>query len=244
MKLIKRLINLTLVSLTISAIGLPAIAQPPSSPPPSSSPNRTPPPHPDVERPGMSPLELLQLEQVQKELGLTQEQMDKLKKLAEQQPPPPQNQRSRGLGQQPPITAEQEQVFAQQAQAMRQQIEEVLDQEQLNRLRGFLIQANGFIPELNRARTRGNAPDDPLKLTPEQREKIADIQAQTQQSARNALQTARTRGNNPASTCQKLEEINEQSTEEIMSVLSQEQQEALEELQGPKLDLPNRTCNP
>lgn len=237
----RQILNLTVASLLLVTCSLPAIAQTRND---SRAPDATAlQVLPGADRPGSDPLQLLQLEEVQKELGLTPEQVAKLKQI-DQQAHSQLNQRSRGLGQQAQNPAQQRQALEKNADATRQKVAEVLKPDQLDRFRGIVLQVNGWTPELPSSRTRGTAPRDPLNLTPEQQKKVSSVQTQSQQQMSGKLQTTRTRGSNAADVCQQMEQLRTQRNEQALATLSNEQRATLEKMKGPEIALPARSCTP
>lgn len=231
-----RILNLTVVSVLLFAFSLTATAQAPNE-------KRPPAPTtlqmmPGADRPGSDPLQLLQVKEVQQELGLTKDQIAKLEKIAQKYRPQV-NQSSRGS------TQEQKIFLQRNVDESRQEVAKVLKPKQIDRFSQIVLQVNGWNPEPLVSRTRGttsNAPQDPLKLTLDQQKKLSGIQGETEQEMINTLQAFRTRGASAAELCQKMDQLREQRNQQMLSTLSEEQRAALEKLKGKPFVLPPRDC--
>lgn len=233
-----KLINLTLASLLVAVCAIPTEAQTPNE---SRMPDATTMQSlPGAARPGSDPLQLLQLEEVQKELKLTDAQIEQLKKISDQaHSQVTQSQRSRGTMKQTALTRGVE--------TTREEVASVLKPNQLERLRQVLLQVNGWSPEPAGTRTRGTNRPDPLRISSEQQKKLVSVNEQGQQQLRSNF--TRTRSTNAQEICntimsnrERMQPIREEKKEQVLASLSSEQRTTLDKLKGETFELQPPTC--
>ena len=182
--------------------------------------------------PGTNPLELLKLEQVQQELGLSKVQIEHLRQInaeidsklansAEIVPPNPTSGNSPDF---------------QQAERSREKVAQILNQEQLNRFKQIALQVYGWAIMSKEEVT------EILAITPEQNQELDLFRDQNQQKLSNSLQI--TQSNDPkecqkvlVNNYQKLIETSQESNQKLVSILDEEQVQTLEYMQGEKFDL-------
>jgi Spy/CpxP family protein refolding chaperone len=158
---------------------------------------------------------LLQQKSVQDELKLSEEQVKKIKELADKQ-----RESFRGLRD---LSQEERRTKMQEAaKANEKAVAEILKPEQLKRVKQISLQQQG-------ARALSN-PEvaTALNLTSEQKDKIKSIQ----EEARAARGQRGQRGRPDEETRKKLEEARKATNEKLMNVLTAEQKTKLKELSG------------
>lgn len=220
-----------IVPLMVAVCSLSAVAQqrpPAETSPPSSTENEA---LPGANRPGSDPLQLLlQSGEIQEKLELTDEQISQLKQV-DQQVRSSLGKRTRGVNESAELATQTDQA--------RKMVAEVLEPRQLSRLREILYQVNGqeAIDELSK----------PLGITSKQQEEIKEVRGMTDQKIRGDF--TRARSSSPQEVCQtvnanrqKLESVRSANYQESLKQLSDEQREALEELQGEKITLQPPPC--
>jgi hypothetical protein len=186
----------------------------------------------DQEIPGTNPLELLKLEQVQQELGLTTAQIEQLKqanaeiasKLANSgeivQPNP-------RIGNSPDFK---------QAERGREMVAKILSQEQLDRFKQIALQVYGWAIMSKEEVT------EILVITPEQNQKLDVFRDQNKQKLSNSLQIPK---NNDPKECQKvlvnnyhkLIESSQENNQKLVSILAEDQVQTLAYMRGERFDL-------
>ncbi len=243
------ILKLTLASLLISVWGLPSLSQN------SQQPNF---PGPEVMRdlpgamrPASDPLQLLQNKEVQKELNLTKEQIQKIDRVRTQA----QQQLSelrRGTNSQEDIKKQIEQT--------KQQIATILEPKQLERFREILLQINGWNPESppenpvsSKQTLISSTLSSPIQLTPEQQEDLQDLRQETQNNIGSHFAPPRTDTSSPPSRDQEfctpvntnrdsIEPILETYQQQSKTILTNEQQATLEELAGERFEIADAQC--
>jgi hypothetical protein len=195
---------------------------------------------PGASRPGSDPLQLIQAEQVQKELELSDNQIEQLQQI-DQQVRSQLNQRSRGI--------DTSQDMEKEVQDARQQVAGVLQPDQLERFREILLQVNGWAPEPPPSRSRGLNFQNPIQLNSEQQQELTDLQKEMQQSMRSSF--SRSRSSDPEAICrtvndnrEKIEPIRQAIQQQALEALTEEQQATLEELKGEPFALEPPDCRP
>ena len=211
----------------VLAVGL-ASAQP-GAPPPSGEPGQG--MHrgmgPGMMEHGGGPLGLLRLESVQKDLNLSDAQKEKIKELAKGTMP------ARASDAESPSPEERRARM----EAMRKSLAGILKPEQLDRLKQIQLQVQGpaalaMNPEAAKA----------LGITDDQRAKIKSLREEADGKMRTLFGSAR--GLPPEQRRAKfvenrdqLRQINKELRTKALEVLTPEQREKLDKLQGKKLDL-------
>jgi Spy/CpxP family protein refolding chaperone len=180
------------------------------------------------QRPGGGPgfgggtMFLLGQESIQKELKLSDEQVKKVKELAEKQ----------GGGRPDFQGLSREEIMKKMAERRKVQDEavaKILDAKQLKRVKQLQLQQQGVRALSNAEVAKA------LKLTDEQKDKIKDIQTKAREAAGGP------RGDRSPEAQKKREEARKATTEKVMGVLTAEQKTALKELQGEPFKFEPRT---
>ncbi len=193
---------------------------------------------------GMGEVFLLRSEQVQKELKLTDKQKEQLQKLAEDTRGDF-RERFRGLEglsreerekKLEEMREEMQKEAAKRAESMKKQLAEILDQDQLKRLRQIGLQQAGP------AALMQPAVAEAVGLTEKQKEEIQEIQRKTQEKSQSLWQEARggnreDRGAQFEQLRQKSREIREEGEKQAMAVLKPEQKQKLGEMMGEPFEL-------
>lgn len=244
------ILKLTLASVLISLWGLPSLsqnAQQPNFPGPQIMRDL-----PGAMRPASDPLQLLQSEKVQKELNLTNAQIQKIDRVRTQA----QQQLSEFRGR-----ANSPEDIKRQIEQTKQQIANILQPQQLQRFREILLQVNGWNPESpseNRVSSKQDSTtltlSSPIELTPEQQKELQDLQKETQEKIgrhfsppeRNIplSQNPSQKICNPVNTNRNsIEPLVEAYQEKTLEILSNEQQTTLEGLKGQPFEIADAQCN-
>ncbi len=187
---------------------------------------------------GGGPLALLRMEEVQKELELTDEQKSEIQKLAESQ----RGQRGQGGDRQNFQNLSQEerqQRFAQlreqaeaRAKETREKLAEILLPHQSERLDQLVIQQQG-INALNNPEVQAK-----LELTDDQKEKLRQVP----QELREQLFQGGGRGEGDAQARrEQFEKFRTEMESKMLAVLTDAQKQKFEELKGKKFDFPQPT---
>lgn len=111
-------------------------------------------------------------------------------------------------------------------------VSEILDKSQIERLNELSLQARG-----------AGALEDKevvaaLKLTDEQKKKLADIREEGNVAIQKAFEDARSGGGNRGEIRAKMEKMRKELGEKGMAVLSPEQRQQFEKMKGEKFDFP------
>jgi Spy/CpxP family protein refolding chaperone len=183
-------------------------------------------------------LGLLRLEQVQKELKLNEEQLAKVKKVTEELTAEMRKQYTalREIEDREKRQAKMTELADQYDQKAREKLRDVLAREQTMRLYQIRVQVRAVLESLT---SRYVA--DRLKLTEEQKKKLAkinkDVQAKRSElfrDMRDASQEQRTEA------FQKYRKLRSDADKEALAVLTAEQNKAFEEMKGKKIELEMR----
>ncbi len=176
--------------------------------------------------PGGGMFVLLRLEQVQKELNLSDEQKEKIKELAKEMMP---GRPSEGQAPSP----EDRRAMMEKVQ---KKLAEILKPEQLERLKQIQLQAQG-------AAALGN-PEvvKTLGITDDQRAKLKTLRDEADGKRRELIGSMRDlsreeRREKMAENQEKIRQIQKELMEKALAVLTPEQREKFEKLQGKKIDL-------
>jgi len=178
---------------------------------------------------------LLRLEQVQKEMKLSEEQTEKVAKLLEKL--------RTEMGQQYGALREIEDRDQRWAKAtelsdqfddkVREGLGDVVEREQMIRLYQIRLQVRAVVDSLANRYVAGR-----LKITDEQKEKLAQIAKETRAkqfelygSLRDASEEQR------GEVFQKLRKVRGDASEQALAVLTDEQKKAFEEMKGEKIEL-------
>lgn len=180
-------------------------------------------------------LSLLRLEQVQKELRLSEEQAAKVNKVTEELTAEMRKQYTtlREVEDRDQRRAKMTELADQFDGKVREQLRDVLAGEQMTRLYQIRAQVRAVVESLGSTYVAGR-----LKLTDEQKEKVArinkDMQAKRSElfgAMRDATQEQR------AEATEKLRKIRSDADKEALAVLTAEQSKAFQEMQGEKIEL-------
>jgi Spy/CpxP family protein refolding chaperone len=175
---------------------------------------------------------VISTEAVQKELGLSTEQTDKLKLITEEA-----QKSMRGLFQRPAEGEDREKARAAMQEKMQaaakeltSKVEAVLTPEQKKRLKEIQLQAQGI-----RALTNEEVVNA-LKITDEQKKKIEEIrEANRPQFGRGG------QGGGERPSFERFQEQQKETEAKIMDVLTAEQKSSFEAMKGKKFDMPRPT---
>ena len=249
----------SLVVLSACSQPQPNAQEPPLSPPPLTSGNMPesptngkPSPPNDVtfvrsmlegsDRPGASPMDLLQNPQVKKELNMTQEQSAKLQQIRSKQKEESHqtfsnldfgqldaNQREQKL-------SEMSEQLQKKARATQKEVTSIFKPEQLQRFKEITLQLYGW------GLLTSNQFIKELQITPQQQQQLVDLHKQTLRQA--SMNWPTPVNNTPEAQQvareayrQKMDLITRQSNQQALVILTPEQQKTLETLKGKKFEL-------
>lgn len=181
---------------------------------------------------GINPLELLKLEQVKQELELSTTQIENLKQINVEID-------SKLAKSEAIVSPNIESVNSpdfQQAESSREQVAQILSQEQLSRFKQIALQVYGWAIMSKEEVT------EILAITPEQNQELAGFRQQEQQKLRNYLQIPQSKNPNECqkvlvNNYEKLIETTQESNQKLSSILNEDQVQTLLYLQGEKFDL-------
>ena len=178
------------------------------------------------------------IEQVQKDLKLSEEQVAKVRKVAEQIGAKMREQFAaiREIEDREKRRAKMTELADQFDQKARQGLREVLAREQWRRLLQIRLQVRPVVDSLTSKRLASR-----LKLTEQQQKKVAQIakdmaakRSELFASMRDATQEQRTQA------IQKYMKMRADADEKALGLLTAEQKEAFEKMKGEKIELPTR----
>jgi len=172
---------------------------------------------------------LLMMPEVQRELGITEQQLQQIGQLMMQQ----REQMQALMPQMRDATPEQRQKMMEQAtQKWDEGISKILQPGQKSRLRELQLQAEGAM-----ALRRSDVAKE-LKLSEEQQKKIQEIGTQYQQKQMQLFQQGRGPGADWQALGQQMQQLRQQMDKEILAVLTAEQQEQWKKMQGKPFQFP------
>lgn len=183
-------------------------------------------------------LDLLRIEQVQKDLKLSDEVAAKVTEVREKLGAEMREKFAalREMEDREQRRAKMTELSDELDQKAREQLREVLSREQMMRLYQIRMQVRPAVESLTNRRVAGR-----LQLTEEQQQKLAQIskeaeakQSELRGSMRDATDEQRTE------VFQKLGKIRSDADEKALGVLTAEQKEAFEKMKGAKIELPAR----
>ncbi len=181
---------------------------------------------------------LLSQEQVQKELKLNEEQTGKVKQMVQKLREEMREQWTslREITDQEKRSAKMAELGDQMNRKARTQLQDVISREQMRRLYQIRMQIRGPVYTLNGKRSATR-----LKLTDEQRKKLAEIDKGLQQKVSEAIKGLRglsqeERGKRFA----ELGKLRQKADQDALKLLTAEQKEAFEKMQGKKFELQMR----
>lgn len=213
---------------------------------------------------GANRLALLRIEEVQKELGLTEDQIASINKLQEELRPmgrggrggggEGQPRRRRGGDNNPDVRVNGPERFFVQAQGGRPQFSEEdrarfreeaaarakKEREELAKILKpeQLKRLNEiYIQQAGVAALQDDEVAEQLKITDEQKEKFAKVREENQSAMRELFQDAGPDGDREAMRT-KMTELRKQNEEKTLAVLTDAQKKQFEEMKGKKFDMP------
>lgn len=182
---------------------------------------------------------LLQNEKVQKELNLTEEQKSKIRELVKGAL---EEMRERAGGMESLTPEQRRERFqklreqsAERAEKARKQLLEILSPGQLERLKQLRLQIQGLAvftdPEVASA----------LQLTEEQKQKLRQLHQEVQKQTREVWESARNlsreeREAKRGEFREKMQQIHKEAMSKALDILTPEQKEKFEKMQGEKFD--------
>jgi len=175
---------------------------------------------------------LLSLEQVQKELKLTDDQLAKVKEIGEKLRTEMREQYAglRDIQDVQERRTKMTELGDQFDEKARGQLREILSREQMMRLFQIRTQARGAVWALNNTRVA-----ERLKLTDEQKKKAAELQKATQDKMFEAF--SQMGDLSQEERREKFTKMRNEAEEKALGLLTAEQKEAFEKMKGAKLEL-------
>lgn len=181
-----------------------------------------------------SPLGLLRNASVQEHLKLTDEQKTQIQgafdDLNEQRRQLYEELRDVPAEQRAQKTAEIQKLVQQLTDETSQAMRSVLTPEQARRLEQILLQQQGL-----RALSDAKIAEQ-LKLTEDQQRRIAEVRSQSEKKRQNLVQQVAKRQIKPDEYQARLQELNTQTETDTLDVLTKQQREQFQELQGEKFE--------
>ena len=183
-------------------------------------------------------LGLLGIEQVQKDLNLSDEEVAKVKELQEKLGAAMREKAAaaREIEDRAQRRKKMTELRNESDRKVREELREILSKEQTMRLYQIRMQLRSAIDSLANKRVAGK-----LKLTDEQKEKLAQIQkdARAKRSElMSGLRNADAEQRREAMT--KARELRADADKKALEILTAEQEEAFEKMKGEKIELPQR----
>jgi hypothetical protein len=182
---------------------------------------------------------LLRLEPVQSELKLSEEQIKKADAVAETLTGEMRSQYGelRDISDPQQRRVKMVELGKQLDEKSREQLRDVLSQEQLIRLYQIRLQVRGPVYGLNHPWVAGR-----LELTDQQKEKVAELDKATQAKTRKAMAGLRDlsreeRREKFGEIGEKLAALRGEANEQALKLLTDDQREAFTKMQGKKIDL-------
>jgi Spy/CpxP family protein refolding chaperone len=186
---------------------------------------------PGANRYGTDPLHLLQTVKVKQELKITDDQSDKLSKVADKYDKEAASKLAEASG-----AKEIRETGDKLIESSRQEVSSILNADQLNRLKQILLQVNGAdaLQDKEVAKQVG--------ITPEEAAKIQKLQAQTNKSLRSNLGTAHNGANQSSAplgdqSVKAADKIDTRAQEQSLSTLTPEQKQKFQQLAGAPFTL-------
>ena len=180
-------------------------------------------------------LGLLRLEQVQKEMKLSEEQTAKVKELVEKLGTEMREQYAalREIEDRDQRRAKMTELSDQFDDKVREQLGDVVPREQMMRLYQIRMQVRPVVDSLsNRYVVRR------LELTEEQQQKVAELSKETQAKQSELFGAMRDASDEQRQEAfQKLRQVRSDADEKALAVLTAEQKEAFENMKGEKIEL-------
>ena len=180
-------------------------------------------------------LALLGMEQVQQELKLTDEQKTKVKEVAQKLQEETKEQFSglRDMQDREQRRVKMTELADQMDAKAREQLQGVLDRDQMRRLYQIRLQVRGAVESLASGRLA-----ERLQLTDEQKKKIAELQKATQENTSAVFSGMRDLSDEQRNArMAELRDIRAKADEQVLALLTAEQQEGFEKAKGEKFEL-------
>lgn len=189
---------------------------------------------PGAQRHGTDPLQLLQVEQVKKELKLSEDQIAKLKKISDDLYASTRQQF--GEKGQPFADADARAAVEKHVTAARDQVAKVLDEAQISRFKEIILQVCGWDALTDKETAEA------LKLTSEQQNKIGKIATDSGEKMRGKFEVPRggnaeERAKVMSANAKKMQTIFDDSDTVAKGVLTDDQQKTLEKMRGKPFKL-------
>jgi Spy/CpxP family protein refolding chaperone len=191
-------------------------------------------------------LGLLSIEQVQKELKLSEDQTAKVAEIGEKLRAEMKEQYAglREIEDMQKRRAKMTELGDQLDAKARGQLREVLSREQMMRLFQIRLQVRGTLDALNNTWIAGR-----LKLTDEQKKKLAELDKATQDKTSEAYTallnlSQEERREKMAGLREKITKMRDEAEQKALGLLTAEQKEALAQMKGEKFELPARRRQP
>lgn len=194
------------------------------------------------DRPGASPMDLLQNPQVKKELDITQEQSAKLQQIRSKQKEESHQTFSNldfghlNADQREQKLSEMSEQLQKKAQATQKEVTSIFKPEQLQRFKEITLQLYGW------GLLTSNQFINELQITPQQQQQLAALHKQMLRQA--SIDWPTPANNTPEAQQvareayrQKMDLITRQSNQQALVILTPEQQKTLETLKGKKFEL-------
>ena len=180
-------------------------------------------------------LGLLSLEQVQKEMKLSEEQTTKVQEIIKELGAEMQEQYTalREIEDRDQRRAKTTELRNQSDQKVREQLRDVVEREQVMRLYQIRIQVRAVVDSLANRYVSGR-----LELTDDQKNKLGEINKQLGAKQSEVYATMRdASGEQRSEAFQKLRKIRSDADAEALALLTAEQKAAFEEMKGEKIEL-------
>lgn len=186
---------------------------------------------------GVSHMGLLRVEKVQEEINLTEEQQEEVRAARQELREDREGQGGGGQNFRDLSDAERQEFIArmqerrqERAKAEKEKLASILNEEQMKRLNEIYLQAAGAQalenPEIVAA----------LKITDEQKEKLADAQEEARNTRREQMRELFQSGDREAAR-EKMAEVRKETDAIILAVLTDEQKQQLEQMKGKAIEL-------
>lgn len=183
-------------------------------------------------------LGLLRIEQVQKDLKLDDETVAKVKELQEKLGAEMREKAAaaREIEDRAQRREKMTEVRGESDRKAREQLREILSKEQMMRLYQIRMQLRSVAESLTNKYVAGK-----LKLTDEQKEKLAQIQKDARAKRTELMSGLRDAGDEQRREAMtKVRQLRTETDEKALGILTDEQKEAFEKMKGEKIELPSR----
>ncbi len=186
--------------------------------------------------PSLQNMSLLRADAVQKELGLEEDQKTKLSDLARQL----QQEAFEILSSLQDLTPEEQQeampdlieMIGDKGKEVQAKVDKILDDKQRERLVELSLQSR------DAEALEDDEVAEALKLTDEQKKKLADLREERTKAMEEAFQGLRAGGGDLGEVRKKIGEIRKELNDKALAVLDEAQTKQFDEMKGKKIDLP------